>query len=125
MVHGTGACFPVLTLVLLVLYYQLCISGFGGHTGGNFADRHCGPPLGARLATLSRLHSALGWQFLVRNRTRALLISRALVASEIGSGSLREKTMTLSTTTNVIVGWLMAFTMPWLLNAIGARTYHI
>lgn len=48
-----------------------------------------------------------------------------LIASEIGTGSLREKTMAFASTVNVVAAWLVAFTVPYLLDAIGARTCYI
>lgn len=48
-----------------------------------------------------------------------------IIASEIGTGSLREKTMAFASTVNVVAAWLVAFTVPYLLDAIGARTCYI
>lgn len=48
-----------------------------------------------------------------------------IIASEIGTGPLREKTMAFSSTVNVVAAWLVAFTVPYLLDAIGARIGYI
>lgn len=48
-----------------------------------------------------------------------------IIASEIGTGPLREKTMAFSSTVNVVAAWLVAFTVPYLLAVIGAKTCYI
>lgn len=40
-----------------------------------------------------------------------------VVASEIGTGRLREKTMAFSSTVNVVAAFTVSFTLPYLLNA--------
>ncbi|KAF5373744.1 hypothetical protein D9758_000707 [Tetrapyrgos nigripes] len=39
-----------------------------------------------------------------------------VVASEVGTGALREKTMAFSSMVNVVCAWLVSFTLPYLLN---------
>lgn len=44
-----------------------------------------------------------------------------VIGSEIGTSSLREKTMAFSSSINVVAAWLVAFTVPYLLDVIGAN----
>ncbi|KAK2763691.1 hypothetical protein FQN54_009307 [Arachnomyces sp. PD_36] len=44
-----------------------------------------------------------------------------VIASEIGTGPLREKTMSFTSSINVIAAWLVAFVVPYLLDIIGAN----
>lgn len=44
-----------------------------------------------------------------------------VIASEIGTGPLREKTMSFTSTINVVAAWLIAFVVPYLLDDIGAN----
>ncbi|KAF2452369.1 general substrate transporter [Lineolata rhizophorae] len=44
-----------------------------------------------------------------------------VIGSEIGTGSLREKTMAFASTINVVAAWLVAFCVPYLIDAIGAN----
>lgn len=44
-----------------------------------------------------------------------------VIGSEIGTGALREKTMSFTSTVNVVAAWLVAFTVPYLLDDIGAN----
>lgn len=48
-----------------------------------------------------------------------------IIGSEIGTGPLREKTMAFSSTVNVVAAWLVSFTVPYLLDVIGARIGYI
>ncbi|CAL5867003.1 uncharacterized protein PFLUO_LOCUS1215 [Penicillium psychrofluorescens] len=44
-----------------------------------------------------------------------------VIASEIGTAALREKTMAFTSTINVVAAWLVAFVVPYLLDAIGSN----
>jgi hypothetical protein len=48
-----------------------------------------------------------------------------ITAAEIGTQSLREKTMALSTALNVVVGFVVVFVTPYLLRSIGSGTAYI
>ena len=44
-----------------------------------------------------------------------------VIGCEIGTGALREKTMALTSTINVVAAWLVAYSVPYLLDSIGSN----